>query len=767
MQKFIRYFLIISATIFILLTAFVYLPIPGLAFDEHAGAALDFETRAATFFDLVDNSSSLLRPFPEMLTRSDNPGTDEKIELGKLLYFDPVLSGSNEVSCAHCHHPDLGFSDNRGLSMGKGGTGLGRDRSGGAVLRRGSPTIWNAAFNHRQFWDGRARDLEEQAGKPIVNAKEMAQDPAELVRELQTIPDYQERFQKAFPEAGEDAVSFQNTTYAIAAFERTLISQNSRFDRYAAGDVSALTKTERKGLNVFRSLKTRCFECHNFPTFANPDFKVIGVPDLPEQAEDMGRGEIDGNAYNRAFKVPTLRNIALTAPYMHNGVFQTLEAVIDFYADGGGSGIGMDLPNIDDKIRKFDISDSDKQALIAFLHTLTDESAKPEIPSEVPSGLPVVAELANQSPELASFEPPAVPQQNITLERKGRKIIVRPGDRIQDGLDLAVSGDTVLVLPGEYHETLTLDMPGITLLGQIENGKKPVLDGKEVISDGLVGSGSDFEIRNFIVKNFTANGLMLDGAKNIVFRDLDCDNTGLYGVYPVGCIGVTVERCTVTRVKDAGIYVGQSKDIVVRDCKAFANVTGIEIENSVNAIVENNDVTNNTGGVLVFLLPNNPSKVSRKCIVRNNRIIKNNHPNFGDPTAVVGKVPPGSGVMILGADEVEVTGNQIEGNQSFGIAMIHLDMLYGKGAKYDLDPVPENNWIYGNTFVNNGYEPAGIIKENGFDGRDILWDLSGNGNSWDEPEASKLPPTLPEKSWSDFRRRLNKRMWTVLMNISG
>ena len=231
--------------------------------------------------------------------------------------------------------------------MGKGGKGIGRHRRGGTTIRRGSPTIWNSAYSHRQFWDGRASDLEDQAQNPIQHKDEMAQNPEELIGELRALPEYVQRFDHAFEGGNGSGLTFQNLTYAIAAFERTIISQNSRFDRYARDDQTALNSSEQRGLNIFRSLKTRCFECHNFPTFANPDFKVVGVPGIPNTDPDLGRGEIDGKAYNGAFKVPTLRNIALTAPYMHNGVFQTLGEVIDFYAQGGGRGQGLDIPNMD------------------------------------------------------------------------------------------------------------------------------------------------------------------------------------------------------------------------------------------------------------------------------------------------------------------------------------------------------------------------------------------------------------------------------------
>ncbi|HKG22901.1 MAG TPA: cytochrome-c peroxidase, partial [Blastocatellia bacterium] len=227
----------------------------------------------------------LRRPFPAMVLRADNPApanpsTDERVELGRLLFFDPVVSGANDVSCATCHHPDLGFSDGRGQSMGRGGQGIGAGRAGGAIVRRGAPSLWNSAFNHRQFWDGRAADLEEQALGPIKDEKEMAENPETLVAELKAIPEYERRFDAAF---GGSGVSIDNVLKAIASFERTLISNNSPFDRYVNGEAGALTPEQVRGFNLFRSGKTRCFECHGLPTFANRDFKIVGVPDLDPQ----------------------------------------------------------------------------------------------------------------------------------------------------------------------------------------------------------------------------------------------------------------------------------------------------------------------------------------------------------------------------------------------------------------------------------------------------------------------------------------------------
>ena len=748
---------------FVILLILLLLPLQGWDPDASTPRQLEqFESRTMHHFGRIEVGGGLDLPFPEMPSRAENPSTTEKVELGRLLYFDPLLSGDDTVSCAHCHHPDLGFSDNRGLSMGKGGHGLGPSRRGGALLRRGSPTVWNAAYNHLQFWDGRAKDLEEQAGKPIMDPSEMAEEPPRLVAQLQEIPEYVELFETAFPQQ-DDPVTFENVTFAIGAFERTLVSHDSPFDRYARGDRDALTDAERRGLNVFRSLKTRCFECHNVPTFNNPDFKVVGVPETPGlDTHDLGRAEIEGGTpYERAFKVPTLRNVAITAPYMHNGSFDTLAQVIEFYSGGGGAGVGMELPNLDDKIRPFTLSDQEKDDLIAFLHALTDESNKPEIPQTVPSGLQPVVSLPNQSPEMAAFSAPPRTPRELVVQRDGSKLTVSPGMKIQDAIDAANPGDVIEIEPGVYHETLTLDVSDLTLRGLEKNGERAVLDGKGVLSDGAIGSGSRLVLENFDVRHYTANGIMINLGQQITFRNLNIDDTGLYGLYPVEVVGVVVEGSTVTKVKDAGIYVGQSKDIVVRGNAAHGNVTGIEIENSLNAVVEENDVYDNAGGILVFGLPNVPSKLSRGCVVRNNQVRENNHVNFGDPSAIVSKVPSGTGILVLAGDDVQITGNEIVGNKSFGVGVASLGLILPAG-RFDIDPYPDHVTVAGNTMSNNGNDPDPFLTEAGFPGADLLWDLSGEGNSWGQPEAKSLPSTLPGPGWGSLRRRANYRVWSAL-----
>ncbi len=728
----------------------------------------------------------LRRPFPAMVVRPDNPApvdpkTDERVALGRLLYFDPVLSGANDISCATCHHPDLGFSDGRGQSMGKGAHGLGPERAGGAVVRRGAPSLWNAAYNHMQFWDGRAADLEQQAEGPITSDIEMNQNPDELVSELKAIPEYARLFDSAFGGTNGSSITLAAVTKAVASFERTLTANNSPFDRYVNGDLDALTLEQKRGFNLFRSGKTRCFECHGLPTFANPDFKIVGVPDVNPQDPDYGRFDVTkGEGNKRAFKVPTLRNAVLNAPYMHNGKFKTLEEVIDFYSRGGGPGMGFDTPHLDDKIRAYSISAEEKADLIAFLYSLVDETNLPEFPSSVPSGLSVVPHLTNPVRELAQKYNTGAPRE-ATAQRPPQTVTVKPGESIQGAVDRARPGDTIEVMPGTYSEEITIDLDNITLRGLTADSKPaaphtalqsasttagqgasttlwPVLDGQKKLSDAVIATGSDFHIEGFEVRNYVANGVVVQNARGPVMRELIVDTTGLYGTYPVSCTGVTIERVTATGIADAAIYVGQSRDIVVRDCVAHANVTGIEIENSVNALVENNYVYDNTGGILVFVLPNNPSKVGRNCIVRNNRVIENNHPNFGNPRSIVGKVPPGGGVLVMAADNNEVTANEIRGNDSYGVSVVSLEITFPKGTAFDVGPVPENNWIHDNTYADNGRQPAESITKSGLTGADLLWDLNGWSNRWDEKSATRATPVL-NGSWPTFARRA---YWRVL-----
>jgi cytochrome c peroxidase len=713
-----------------LMTAFAYLPA-----EEDTPIPLAEQGGGARQND--ESVNGLQAPWPEL------PAVDpQQAALGRLLFYDPVLSANDERSCASCHHPDLGFSDGRALAQGA------HDED----LRRNAPSLWNAAYATSLFWDGRADSLEDQMLIPLTASNEMGADVNTMLAQLQSITEYQQLFREAF---GADGITLGNVTAAIVAFERTLVSQDSPFDRYAAGDFNALTPAQRRGFDVFRSAQTRCFECHAWPTFTHNTFHVLGVPDTDPSNPDLGQSEtVNAPGGLRAFRTPGLRNVALSAPYMHNGAFDTLEAVVDFYAQGGGPAFGVDVVP-DEKVRGFTLTEQQTGDLIQFLYALTDESdALIAIPERVPSGLPVVTRMENPARTLVEHSTAA---PFVSAEaREPRTITVRTGERIQAGVDQAQPGDIVLVEPGVYHETVYVDVPGITIRGVVNGDERPWIDGRGVLSDGFNTTGDDFVLEGFGVRDTIGNGVLTTGAQRIVYRDLIIENAGIYGVYPVECTDILIERVSATGIADAAIYVGQSRGpIVVRDNVVFGNVTGIEIENSTNANVYNNHVYDNTGGILVFLLPNNPSRVGYNTRVYDNLVENNNHPNFGNPNAVVSKVPPGTGIMIMTADNTEVFNNTIRGNATGGIGLTSLYMLYPRDTVFDLGPIPEHNWIHDNIYENNGYDPAGIVRDLGLPGADILWTGEGWSNAFDEPNATSFPPVLPGRDWPDpFRRGL-------------
>lgn len=323
-------------------------------------------------------------------------------------------------------------------------------------------------------------------------------------------------------------------------------------------------------------------------------------------------------------------------------------------------------------------------------------------------------------------------------------LTVREGQAIQAAIDRAQSGDRIEVYPGVYHEDLTVEKSGITLAGIDVNGERPILDGAGKLADAVQVSGSDFTIENFIIREYQGNGVVVSKASNCTFRDLTIDNAGLYGVYPVECDGVLVEGCVVSRISDAGIYVGQSKNIIVRNNEAFNNVAGIEIENSVNAVVSNNSAHHNTGGILVFVLPNNPSKVGENCRVINNRVWSNNHPNFGKPGSTVSYIPPGTGILVMAADRTEITRNWIADNNTYGITVLNvrtgspgLELAH----ELDIEPNSDGTVVADNIYSGNGKDVAGAFKAAGAPGGDLFWDGSGKDNVW--REAGNLT-TFPE-----------------------
>ncbi len=307
----------------------------------------------------------------------------QQIDLGRYLFFDPLLSGNHKQACASCHQPERGFADGKAVSAG----------ANGDAGSRSTPGLWNVGFLQRLFWDARAGSLQQQALIPLLAAHEMANTPEQLLTDLQNNAHYPALFRQAF--AGSGTIELEQVATALAAFQSSLISLNSRYDHYAHGYHQALTEPEIKGMNVFRSFVARCAECHTPPLFTNQQIAVIGTPEPDGRAFDPGAGDKAGQEKLRGgFKVPTLRNIALTAPYMHSGRFATLEDATEFYSKGRGHAVppGEDLL-LHWHIWEPGLSAEEVSQIVAFLGSLTDQSLTPVTPARLPSGLALPQEL--------------------------------------------------------------------------------------------------------------------------------------------------------------------------------------------------------------------------------------------------------------------------------------------------------------------------------------------------------------------------------------
>jgi cytochrome c peroxidase len=302
---------------------------------------------------------------PPIRVPRDNPLTVEKVELGKQLYFDPRLSRDNTISCASCHDPEKGWSNGERFATGV------RGQVGG----RSAPTVVNSGYMRLQFWDGRAIEVEGQALGPIQNPIEMDMTLEEVVARLNKIDGYREQFQKVF---GTD-VTAEGIAKAIGAFERTIVSGNTPYDRFKAGQADALSEAAQRGMKLFFG-KAHCSACHSGPLFTDGSFHNIGVGmDAPEP--DVGRQAVSGLLGDRgAFKTPSLRDIARTAPYMHDGSLPTLEAVVDYYNKGG-----IANPQLDEEIFPLNLTDQEKTDLVIFLK---EGLSSPEYPVVKPPKLP-------------------------------------------------------------------------------------------------------------------------------------------------------------------------------------------------------------------------------------------------------------------------------------------------------------------------------------------------------------------------------------------
>ena len=308
---------------------------------------------------------------------NDDVLTAEKIDLGKKLFFDPLLSANGKRSCAGCHQPGKGFTDGLQKAM---------DLDEHSRLARNTPTLWNAALQRNLFADSRQVSLDYLVTEVLSNEKEMNSGIDAAAQKINRQPGYIDLYYKAYPNSG-DKISGRNMVNAISMYLHTLVSYSSPFDRYMRGETGSMNKNEINGFNIFMG-KARCGTCHFAPLFTGskpPQYfyqesEVIGVPATADtmhpvlDADDGRYVHTKKDFHQHAFKTPTLRNIGLTAPYMHNGVYRTLEEVVDFYNKGGGQGLGIAPENQTLLPGKLNLTQTEMKDLVLFLHSLTDTS---------------------------------------------------------------------------------------------------------------------------------------------------------------------------------------------------------------------------------------------------------------------------------------------------------------------------------------------------------------------------------------------------------
>lgn len=333
----------------------VLLLVVNLAAAAHAGRQKTNHFPPRTLFDTLPNPPFHLYPLLAPPIPAYNLQTPQKIALGRMLFFDPRLSGDGTLSCASCHQPELGFSNGQAVATGIGG------RRG----VRNSPSLFNVAYRAQLFWDGRAGSLEEQALEPIQNPIEMGADLGRVVQTLSTVPGYVDAFRAVFG----TGPSADGIAQALAAFERTLVSNRSPWDRFMDGDDAALSAAAQRGVRVFDE-KAKCVTCHHGPNFTDNQFHALGLPVRPGAPNDQGRYEVTRDEADReAFRTPSLRNVAQTGPYMHNGLFATLEDTLQFYIKAEGR-----PAHRHPLITPLDLlTEQDTADLLAFLRSLNGE----------------------------------------------------------------------------------------------------------------------------------------------------------------------------------------------------------------------------------------------------------------------------------------------------------------------------------------------------------------------------------------------------------
>ncbi|WP_286234930.1 parallel beta-helix domain-containing protein [Thalassotalea sediminis] len=302
--------------------------------------------------------------------------------------------------------------------------------------------------------------------------------------------------------------------------------------------------------------------------------------------------------------------------------------------------------------------------------------------------------------------------KSAVLERttEGVTHVIEPGDLIMDAVKIANPGDTIQIMPGTYHETVYIDKDDIRIIGVIDEGKRATLDGEGQLNDAILYSGNNIVVENLLITKYKGNAIMGQAGNNFEIRNNIIVDTGVYGIFPqLGKNGI-VEHNIISGIEDAAIYVGMSDNIHVAHNEVFDSVAGIEIENSRHAIVENNYVHNNTGGILAFITPGLPIKTTFDVIIRHNFIVNNNTANFGAPGSTVAGIPAGTGILIMAADEVIVEGNIITGNKTAGIIITDHQNAPNTTIDPESDPAPDKVMILDNLMANNGYDTIDEAK---------------------------------------------------------
>lgn len=354
--------------------------------DEIGNGLVVVNPRGTSMFD-----DSVFNPYATSgMTAASH--TTEMVDLGRLLFFDPILSSTNERACASCHQPELAFTDGRTTSMA-----LGRTKS----IQRNAPTLINSVYARRFFYDLRAMRINDVVAHVVTHEDEFGSTLLDMVGRLRESDEYIGLFERAFKVKGPAAIDATHVGFAIGAYITTLRSFNSRIDRYLRGEDVRISSSERRGMNLFMG-KAVCATCHFPPTFAGyvpPAFtesesEILGVPLRVDTAHaipdpDIGRAagirREHSEIYRHSFKTPTVRNIEVTAPYFHNGAYSTLEQVVDFYVRGGGKGIGWDVPYQTLPFDNLDLTKQDRADIIAFMRALTDTVHLTRRPAQLPA----------------------------------------------------------------------------------------------------------------------------------------------------------------------------------------------------------------------------------------------------------------------------------------------------------------------------------------------------------------------------------------------